>query len=162
MTNKRKRARADTTPAIMPNYNADILIGIDCGTNTGIAIYDKRERKLLHAETYKLHEAIFFFENCLKANKELKIIVLVENPNTYRRFSRNNAENKAKLQGAGSVKRDYAIWCDYFDSIKVEYYGVSVIGTAKKLDAETFKKYTGYEKRTSNHARDAAMLVFGR
>jgi len=31
-----------------------------------------------------------------------------------------------------------------------------------KLDREQFKKITGYEGVTSEHARDAALLVYGR
>lgn len=34
--------------------------------------------------------------------------------------------------------------------------------TKSKLNAETFKKVTGYEGRTNQETRDAAMLVFGR
>jgi hypothetical protein len=33
---------------------------------------------------------------------------------------------------------------------------------ATKLDPDFFKALTGWKKRTSEHARDAAMIVFGR
>jgi hypothetical protein len=33
---------------------------------------------------------------------------------------------------------------------------------ATKWDADTFRRLTGYSGRTSNHARDAALLVWGR
>jgi hypothetical protein len=73
-------------------------------------------------------------------------------------FGRQNDAHRA--QGAGSVKRDASLWEGF-----AEHYGLAykLVRPAKraKMDAQTFARLTGWQGRTSQHSRDAGMLVFG-
>ena len=70
------------------------------------------------------------------------------------------AERK-KLQGVGSAKRDASIWEDYLTDLGVEFEMVAPKRNITKLSQERFKVITGWQNRTNEHGRDAAMLVFG-
>ena len=66
-------------------------------------------------------------------------------------------------QNVGENKRDAKLLFEYFDEKGWTYYRMRPRkGSMTKIDAAQFKKITGYKKRTSQHARDAAMLVYGR
>ena len=67
----------------------------------------------------------------------------------------------AKQQGAGSIKRDAKIWEDYLTRLRIDFKLVNPTSRKTKITSEYFKKISKFEGRTSNHARDAAMLVLG-
>lgn len=135
-----------------------IKIGIDPGTNTGIAVWDTTKRQFTTLATLEIDDALFFVAQ-IKEDFEL----WVENPNTFVPFKGQKAAALAeKKQGAGSIKRDYAIWYRFAEKRKIKFYSVSLHKSLKKLTAEQFAKLTGYRGKTSVHARDAAMLVFNR
>ena len=75
---------------------------------------------------------------------------------------RNASEYRGKLMGAGSVKRDSVIWQDALTDWGIPFEMVPPRAGATKWNADTFQRLTGYTGRTSNHARDAALLVWGR
>ena len=69
---------------------------------------------------------------------------------------------KGRAMGAGSVRRDSQIWEEF-----AEYYDIPIVllpprQGVTKWSAEYFARVTGWKARTSNHARDAALLVFGK
>jgi hypothetical protein len=167
MSTRTSKARARKTPVFIPVNHADVLIGIDPGTDTGIAIYDRKTRLFIRLSTVKIHNALFAVKEFVENNHDLKVVVFVENPKTYRRFGNVSPKVQlAKAGGGGSIKRDFVIWQDFLTSLKVEFYGISLLksegGCEKKMEEPLFKQITGYQKQTSEHARDAAMLVFGR
>ncbi len=138
-----------------------ILFGIDPGTKTGMAIWSATEKRYIEISTGTIHKAIgnlMLYAHLLHPDQ---IRVYVENPNTWTPFKRSE-KNASKIQGAGSVKRDYAIWKEVCDDLGVQMIGTSIRGTAKKIDPKIFTHITGWQGRTSQHARDAAMLVFNR
>jgi hypothetical protein len=75
---------------------------------------------------------------------------------------KNLSEYRGKLMGAGSVKRDCEIWEEFCENYDIPYTAVPPRKGLTKWDAETFNKMTGWQGRTSNHARDAALLVWGK
>ena len=133
-------------------------IGIDTGTNTGFAVWDKRNRKLVQVECLKIHKAM---DEVKKWALNGGVMIVVEDarlkilPAKYQKH-----QSKDILQGVGSVKRDAAIWEDFLTDEGVPFQLVSPKGSLTKWDQEKFEKYTGWKDRTNNHARDAAMLVF--
>lgn len=137
-----------------PKSKNKFLVGIDTGTNTGIAIYCSSTKKLVECRTVKIHEAMKIVESY----KDHDIFVFVEDARLAT-FGRSNDISKA--QGAGSVKRDAAIWEDYLTYLSVPFTMKRPNKRMTKFTSETFKKITGYDGRTSSHSRDAAMLVFG-
>ena len=134
-----------------------LFIGIDPGVNTGFALFDP-EKKTLTLRTLKLHEGFREVENLYKF---FDLHVTIEDPNQWTHF-RSYKEAKAKLQGAGSVKRDFSAWRDFLNDWEIPFTAVrpdkqrNLYATNEGL----FKKITGYEKRSSGHARVAAMLVW--
>jgi len=68
---------------------------------------------------------------------------------------------KEKWQGAGSIKRDCTIWEDYLRYIGVPFIARPPTAGGTKYDADHFARITKWSGVTNNHARDAAMIVFG-
>jgi hypothetical protein len=140
-------------------YTADYVIGIDPGTRTGVAIYDVYNKRLTKVVTSTIWEALKYVHGFCDGHR---CLLRVENPNTWRKFrGTSQKEADAKKQGAGSIKRDFAIWEDFAKKEGIPFEGASLHSSMKKLDEKTFERYTGWKGRTSKHARDAAMLCWG-
>lgn len=133
---------------------AMIRIGIDPGVSTGVAVSVRGNYE--HILTMKIHDALPFVEKIIK-EALVRVVVIVED-------ARKGGGSIARKQGAGSVKRDCKIWEDFLKKFEqdpmLESYFVRPNKKILKIDADKFKKITGWEGRTSNHARDAAMLIF--
>ena len=133
----------------------DMIVGIDTGVNTGIAVWDMKWKMLTMVETVKIHRAmelvrLFTIDNVIK--------VRVEDARQRKWFG---SAGREKLQGVGSVKRDAVIWEDFLTDLKVDFEMVAPKNNSTKMDAKTFKAMTGYNGSTTDHGRDAGMLVFG-
>lgn len=138
-----------------------IAIGIDVGTHTGVAVWDTTSRQFLSIETVKIHVAMDIVSQFAKA-QDNNILVRYEDARQRSWYGTHSAkEDRARLQGAGSIKRDSVIWQDFLKDLKVQAEGIAPRRNITKLDAERFAKVTKYKGKTSEHGRDAAMLVFG-
>lgn len=127
-------------------------IGLDTGVNTGFAIWDTQDKKL-ECFSIMIHQA---FELTLKYKDNC--FVYVEDAR-LRKFITGGRE---KLQGAGSIKRDAKIWEDFLTDKNIPFKLIAPKNNRTKLDSALFKKITGFKGSTNQHARDAAMLVFGK
>lgn len=136
-----------------------LYIGIDAGVNTGVAVWDDKQRKLLSVESMQLHQAL---EKVQALHLAGKICVIIEDARLRTWYGNDWKQSKQKLQGVGSVKRDCVIWEEFCTDKKIEYYMQHPKHNVTKLTAEAFQIITGYKGRTNEHGRDAAMLVFGR
>ncbi len=134
-----------------------IIIGIDPGVKTGIALFDPELHKLTLL-TMKIHQA---FDEIARMNNAFPIEVVIENPNLWTHFSKSKNAHK-RLQGAGSIKRDYSAWVDFLNAHKILFRSVrpDKQRNALAVDKETFKRITDYQDRSSEHARCAALLVW--
>jgi len=133
-------------------YKRRYVIGLDTGCNTGFAIWDRQEQMLIECYSVMIHQA---FELVLKYRHEC--FVRVEDA----RLRKYITGGREKLQGAGSIKRDAKIWEDFLTDKNIPFEMVAPKNNRTKLSAEAFKKLTGFKGKTNEHARDAAMLVFG-
>lgn len=135
-----------------------IKIGIDAGVNTGLAeIFDG---KLVEVKSMSIIEAMRSVEhkiNYANAN-EIHIKIYIEDA----RLRTWVTGGREKLQGVGSVKRDSAIWEEFCVFHDVDFELVAPKNNKTKISRDLFKKITGWTGRTSEHARDAAMLIWGR
>ena len=139
-----------------------IYIGIDPGTHTGVAIWDNKQQEFVELATIPIHQALLKVKNYYNDNKGLsKICVVFEDARQRTWFGKDKNTN-AKLQGAGSIKRDCSIWEDFCKDYQIPYLAVPPMKGGTKLSEAYFKAISGWKGRTSNHARDAAMLVIGR
>lgn len=152
----------------------ELYIGIDPGVNTGFAVWNKTEQKLDMVDTMTITQAMKTVEdfngvldeetdiNGLldeETDTEYKVVVFMEDARQRNWFGQSGRE---KLQGAGSVKRDCAIWETFCQEVGIELRKIAPKNNYTKLSAEQFRKLTGWKGSTSDHGRDAAMLVFGR
>lgn len=130
-------------------------IGIDVGTHTGVALAKNGE--LIEVFTTTILDAMSY----VKGHKDKKLFLVIEDARKLR-WGGYKSGNAARLQGAGSVKRDCTIWEEFATREEIPYMLVDPRANYGKLKAEAFKRLTGYTKRTNEHGRDAAMLVYGR
>lgn len=135
-------------------------IGIDTGVHTGFAVWDIEKKLLIQCKTLKIDEAM---EEIKEINQTCDaqnyFIVIIEDARLRKFFKGENMA--AKQQGAGSIKRDAKIWEDYLTRLRIDFKLVNPTSRKTKITSEYFKKISKYEGHTSNHARDAAMLVLG-
>lgn len=136
-----------------------ICIGIDPGTHTGIAIWDTREGRFLSLETLPIHQAMVKVM-VWKDNVGDDLQVVFEDARQRTWFGKGDVS--AKMQGAGSVKRDCSIWEDFCRDYNISYWAKPPIKGATKVSSSYFKTISHWPGRTSEHSRDAAMLVIGR
>ena len=131
-------------------------VGIDPGENTGVAVWDTALKYLRDVKTVKIHQAMRLVEDFHRS--ETLAVVVFEDARLRRWFGDAGRE---RLQGVGSIKRDCAIWAEFLGDLGVAYKAVKPVAGSTKLDRERWERMTGYTGRTSEHARDAAMLVLG-
>jgi len=154
------------TGKIIDRSKYNFIYGIDPGVNTGFAVYfrefdDKIKKNRFYIESTSIHKAIISLDEFLFKKHPSKVLVRIEDANTWKPFRGVPlSQSNAKLQGAGSVKRDVKIWIDFFEDYGIDYELVSLQSNLKKLSAIQFKKITGYTCKTNEHSRDAGMLVW--
>lgn len=139
---------------VVQKFNS-VLIGIDPGTKTGVAVLENG--KLIRVETMTIFQAIevvlAWERTCLALEKPL--LVRVEDARLRTYFGNTGRE---KLQGAGSVKRDCAIWQEVLEERSIPHQFVHP-QNVKATNAKQFEQMTGWAKQTSIHAREAAWLI---
>lgn len=133
-------------------------IGIDVGTKTGIAVWDRQSKSFTRLDTLKIHEAWALVTRINQGYVGM-IFVRVEDARKISWETKDKKADAARAQGAGSVKRDAAIWEDFLTDMNIPFEMVKANNT--KLPADKFEMITGYKEQTSSHARDAAMMVYG-
>lgn len=136
------------------------VIGVDPGSKTGYALYNKQTKKLEAVCTLKIHEAFNSVKQAqdMAAEKGGKIFVRVEDARKRKWFGGNAT---AKMQGAGAIKIQCSQWEDFLKSEGISFDLVAPSQIKTKMSAEYFKKLTGWGARCSNHGRDAAAMVYG-
>ncbi len=140
-----------------------IYIGIDTGVDTGYAEWSTVQRCFISVRTLKIHKAMSYVKD-LHETHPGEVIVRIEDARLRKWFGTERMtreEERTRLQGVGSVKRDAVVWEDFLHDIGVKFEMVAPRHNVTKLGSDQFKAYTKWAKRTSEHARDAAMLVFG-
>jgi hypothetical protein len=146
--NERHERAKEQAKAMQPT-NAKILIGIDPGTHTGIAI--KEQGKWYRIETMNIFAALQAVINYRYDD----VLVRFEDARLRTYFGKSERE---KLQGAGSVKRDCSIWEEVLQEYKISFQCVHP-RYVKATTAEQFRMMTGWTAQTSIHAREAAWLI---
>jgi len=142
-----------------------IWIGIDPGTLTGVAVWDGEVRKFTEVTALPIHAALEKVRNLANfySFRNLGVTVIFEDARLRKWYgTHTEKEDRDKLQGAGSVKRDSTIWEDALTDWGIPYEGVAPKNNWTKLTSNMFHVMTGWKGRTNEHGRDAAMLVFQR
>ena len=140
-----------------------IYIGIDPGEHTGLAVWNSGKRSFDVIETLKIHKALDRVLDFWRVHHpEMCVVFEDARQRTWVPPMPTEKRERGRCQGAGSVKRDSKIWEEFLTDfgIPFEAHKPQVGGT--KWSADYFARVTGYTKRCSEHARDAALLVFQR
>lgn len=149
--------------AALLKFHDMIFIGIDPGTHTGLAVWDSRKGQFLKLVTLPIHKALDeVAEWQIVCSAEGQQLFVVFEDARQRTWFGQEKRTSAKLQGAGSIKRDCSIWEDFCRDKAIAFRAVPPMKGGTKRGEDYFKLLTKYEGKTSNHARDAAMLVFGK
>lgn len=140
-------------------YVIKTVVGIDPGVNTGFAVVDNGS--FTDIETMTFTEAQAWCLNCIDRYREQGNVstleLVIEDPRGQ--FVPYNQREPQRIKGVGSVERDCKLWIEFCEFYGIKYRLVKP-GKYRKIDAATFKKWTGWKVRTSEHARAAAMMVF--
>lgn len=145
------------------NKKYKVFIGVDPGLDTtGIAIWDVGQKKFTRMSTINYWEALSFFTENIRSDT----CFVLENPNLVRplygakaRIMKQPVRDKIN-QDVGMNKAVARLYQQYL--AMNEACLIVIKPTSSKKDTNTFRRITGYQKRISQHARDAGMLVFGR
>lgn len=136
-----------------------IFIGIDTGVHTGFAVWHSDTKYLAEVSTMTITQAMERVKMIADIRGKDNIRLFIEDARQRKWFGNAGRE---KLQGAGSVKRDSRIWEDWCREQGLQYRMVAPKNNRTKLTVSQFKLLTKWTGATSEHARDAALLVFGR
>ncbi|MDS7933621.1 hypothetical protein RMB03_20645 [Acinetobacter sp. V91_7] len=145
-----------------------VLIGIDTGVNTGfaVAIDQGNGGQLQDVDSHTITLAMSKVLELVEIHSKQNIKLFIEDARKRTWFGNADARQAKSgagvREGIGSVKRDAQIWEDWCKEQGLKYQMIHPAANKTKTDAKYFLKLTGWAKRTNEHARDAAMLVFGR
>ena len=139
-----------------------VYIGIDPGDNTGFAAWDTRAGAFVEVETYPLHKALDRVKK-LAWETHGGVHVVFEDARLRKWFApeHSRSEYRGKLMGAGAAKRDAKIWEEFLTDYGIPFTAHKPQAGGTKWDKEYWQKVTGWTGRSSEHSRDAALLVWG-
>lgn len=141
---------------------ARIDIGIDPGVSTGYAAWDRGEQQFLTIETLKFFSALDAIGDLHDAYKD-DLLVHVEDPSlikpTFRRKGTNEAVMRNISQKVGMNKAHAMLMIERLRQLGIRVQPVRP--KHKKWTRETFTRMTGIDRKYSQHAIDAARLIFG-
>lgn len=139
-----------------------IVIGIDPGMHTGLAVWDTSSRQFLDIRCSGIVSAMDYLDD-LAYNRGIGLVVFEDaRQRTWIPREKDLAQVKGRAMGAGSVKRDCSIWQEWCEARSIQYIASRPKTGMTKLTDAYFRGITGYDRRTNEHGRDAAMLVFQR
>jgi len=142
-----------------------IYVGIDPGLQTGFAVSLKG--KIEEVKTVDFWGVMDEIRALIGRNPGLDLRIVIERPDLNKPlFFRAGTNERTKIkiaQDVGANKRDARLLIQWAEREGLDMIQVRPSGsTFTKLNAEQFRKISGYAGRTSEHGRDAAMLILGR
>ena len=139
-----------------------IVVGIDPGMHTGLAVWDTSTRQFLDIRCFTIVAAMDYLDE-LSLERGIGLVVFEDaRQRTWIPRERDIRQVKGRAMGAGSVKRDCSIWEEWCEARSIQYIASRPKTGMTKLTDAYFRGITGYDRRTNEHGRDAAMLVFQR
>ena len=154
--------------------NPAIYIGLDAGRDTGVAVWNARRQMfarehsggdipddpLLTLDFWRAYDFVLTYDAG-------DVMIVVEdpskNPSTFSHEvprSEKAARRREKIsRNVGQNQREAQLLAEGLE--RQGYRVCRVRPRSQKCSADLFKTITRYQGRASQHARDAAMLVFG-
>lgn len=139
-----------------------IVVGIDPGIHTGLAVWDTSTRQFLEIRTVGIVAAMEYLSE-IRQDRGIGLLVFEDaRQRTWIPREKDIRQVKGRAMGAGSVKRDCSIWEEWCKAKGIQFVATRPKTGLTKLTDAYFRGLTGYDRRTNDHGRDAAMLVFQR
>lgn len=141
----------------------DLYIGIDPGVHTGFAVWNPKLAALVRVESMMAVEAeveILEYADDMKATG-LTMHVVVEDTRNLKLPKK--LQNAGRAKGAGSVHRDMSRWEEFLTYHNVPFtMGKIAPKSFRESDDAGFRKMTGWGRKSNEHGRCAAGMVYGR
>ena len=132
-----------------------IVIGIDPGINTGVAVFI--DGRLTRLETIHPDEVAAYIQAAQPSR------VVFEDSRLQSHVWTNSHSRAAAAKLARNVGEVDA-WCRLIahacGKLGIPAHGVSPKGKGAKMDTDSFRELTGWQGRTNAHERDAAMVCW--
>lgn len=137
-----------------------MIIGIDAGIKTGIAVFENKE--LVDLKTLTPYQAICFFQQ--NAGKITKAVIEYSKGQSYI-FNQRSGMTKAVMgklgRNIGQVDGLCEIFIECFEANKIEVHKHTPLGKGTKWRHEEFQHYfPKWKGRTNEHERDAVKIVY--
>lgn len=133
-------------------------IGIDPGKSNGFAVYDREAGRLAAVETIKgIFPLIERVKTFAPSNADI-ILESTMNMATFRAHESDAAQDRMS-RNVGAVQ---AVTAEILQALRSLRYNVKTVLPirGKKMSEESFRLLTGWEGKTSQHARDAGRLCW--
>ena len=131
------------------------VIGLDPGQHTGLAVF--KQGQLVELST--IHPASI--RSALVQWSPVRVVF--EDSRLQGHAWTTHAARAAALKMARNVGEIDA-WCklivEHCAELGIAAHGVSPKGKGAKMDADSFRELTGWQGRTNQHERDAAMVAW--
>lgn len=132
-----------------------VMIGIDTGVKTGFAYSEDGQLQDVSTETIlTAQDRALTLLDCVGHDE---LLVCIED--VRQRKWVDPRAGRERLQGIGSVKRDCSIWQEFCERHDIKHLLIPPANIPTKLSSKQFKELTGWTKRTSEHGRDAGMMI---
>jgi len=144
----------------------DVFIGIDPGTHTGVAVWSPSAGRLIRVESssaVQAEEYVISMRNACRI-KGKRMHVIVEDTRNLKLPAHLVQQRSAMaMKNMGQVLRDMSRWEEFLRHHDIPF---TMAGLSPKPfrtgDDAWFRQHTGWSKRSNEHGRAAAGLVFGR
>lgn len=163
---------------ISKNKNLLISIGIDPGLNTGVAVWDRINKRFIEIRTTDFFGAISDIKRHISNWGLLNVNVYIEAPQLIsttfdKRIKGKSQPQKLKIsQNVGMNKKESMLLDKFCQNKNIAHFmikptsktsGKSLLKNAPvgMTQKAYFNKITGWDCQSSEHSRDAAMLVYG-
>ncbi len=165
---------ARPSPAPPRDLPADgpVLVGLDPGVETGLAVWSPRRDALVHVTSgpfWHVHRVLTGL--CVPAADASPTWsgwrvagVVIEDPRRLPVYARHRGAGRGErdriARSVGRIDRDVELWAAWLDSVG---YTVRLAQPVrrKKWDRDELRRLTGWSASTNEHGRDAARLVVG-
>lgn len=141
-------------------------VGIDPGINNGFALYDTTKKQLVKLQTLSFWKLIALLTDMEEIKLDYCVVIEDTNLNSFiygKHNGKRGAVRDRVAQNVGSNKRDAALIIEWLEMKGREVKPVKPTSKSlTKIDEVTFKNYTKWEGKSSQHSRDAAFLVYNR
>ncbi len=132
-----------------------IILGIDPGANTGIAVF--KSGALWKLETIEPHQIADYLTKAMPSR-----VVFEDSRLTSFMFNQVKSRTAAlkMARNVGEIDAWARLIVAVCGELCIACHGISPKGKGSKVDAAEFARFTGWLASSNQHARDAAMVAF--